>query len=147
MGCSELVSLVLVVVVVYFVLRKIISRVRIDRYTDVYVLITGCDTGFGNEAAKRFDRMGCHVFAGCFTEKGKESLKEECSDRVHAISLDVTKIESIREAYDYIKANLPKGRGSQLSSCFWNLIAIVDYLIQRFFSIFISSIAFFVNFF
>ena len=123
MNCSELVSLVLVVVVVYFVVRKIISRLRIDRYTDVYVLITGCDTGFGNEAAKRFDRMGCHVFAGCFTEKGKESLKHDCSDRLHAISLDVTKIESIRQAYDYVKDNLPNGRGSSLSGCFWNFIS------------------------
>jgi len=114
MVCCVLVTWSLILVVVYFVVRKIISRLRIDRYTDVYVLITGCDTGFGNEAAKRFDRMGCHVFAGCFTDKGKENLKKECSDRLHAISLDVTKTESIREAYDYVKANLPKGRGSSL---------------------------------
>jgi len=111
MDCSDLVIWLLVLIVVYFVVRKIISRLRIDRYTDVYVLITGCDTGFGNVAAKRFDRMGCHVFAGCLTEKGTESLKEECSDRLHAISLDVTKIESIREAYDYVNSKLPKGRG------------------------------------
>jgi len=124
MDCSDLVTWSLILVVVYFVVRKIISRLRIDRYTDVYVLITGCDTGFGNEAAKRFDRMGCHVFAGCFTEKGKENLKEECSDRLHAISLDVTKIESIREVYDYVRTNLPKGRGSSLSGYIRNFIAI-----------------------
>jgi NAD(P)-dependent dehydrogenase (short-subunit alcohol dehydrogenase family) len=111
MGCSDLLSWSLIVVVVYFVVRKLISRLRIDRYTDVYVLITGCDTGFGNEAAKRFDRIGCHVFAGCLTEKGKENLKQECSDRLHAINLNVTKIESIREAYDYVKTNIPKGKG------------------------------------
>jgi NAD(P)-dependent dehydrogenase (short-subunit alcohol dehydrogenase family) len=111
MGCTDLLIWSLIVVVVYFVVRKLISRLRIDRYTDVYVLITGCDTGFGNEAAKRFDRMGCHVFAGCFTENGKERLKQECSDRLHAISLDVSNTESIQETYDYIKSNLPKNKG------------------------------------
>ena len=114
MVCCGLGTWALILVVVYFVVRKIVSRLRIDRYTDVYVLITGCDTGFGNLAAQRFDRMGCHVFAGCLTDKGKSSLKHDCSDRLHAISLDVTKIESIREAYDYVKANIPKGRGLSL---------------------------------
>src|SRR6218665_1592605 len=118
MDCSDLVTWSLILVAVYFVVRKIISRLRIDRYTDVYVLITGCDTGFGNDAAKRFDRIGCHVFAGCFTEKGKESLKEECSDRLHAIRLDVANIESIQKTYDYVKSNIPKGRGSLITGFF-----------------------------
>ena len=30
-----------------------------------YILITGCDSGFGNAAAKRLVAMGCHVVAGC----------------------------------------------------------------------------------
>lgn len=111
MVCCCSVTCLVVLIVVYFVARKIISRLRIARYTDVYVLITGCDSGFGNESAKRFDRIGCHVFAACFTDKGRESLQQECSDRLHAIKLEVTKKESIQEAYEYVKAHLPKGQG------------------------------------
>lgn len=33
------------------------------------VLITGCDSGFGNGAAKRCLRHGMTVFASCATEK------------------------------------------------------------------------------
>lgn len=114
MVCCDWLSWAIVVLFFYFVVRKLVSVLRIDRCSDVYVLITGCDSGFGNEAARRFDRLGCHVFAGCLTDEGKESLKAECSDRLHAISLDVTKQESIREAYEYVKTNIPKGRGQCL---------------------------------
>lgn len=120
MVCCCSVTCLVVLIVVYFVARKIISRLRIARYTDVYVLITGCDSGFGNESAKRFDRIGCHVFAACFTDKGRESLQQECSDRLHAIKLEVTKKESIQEAYEYVKAHLPKGQGMCLSSYVFN---------------------------
>jgi NAD(P)-dependent dehydrogenase (short-subunit alcohol dehydrogenase family) len=51
------------------------------------------------------------VFAGCFTEKGETELKKACSERLHAISLDVTSKESVRKVLEYVKAKLPQGRG------------------------------------
>ena len=44
-------------------LQSIIPRFRLNP-RDKSVLITGCDTGFGLELAKRLDNIGMHVFAG-----------------------------------------------------------------------------------
>jgi retinol dehydrogenase-16 len=73
--------------------------------------VTGCDTGFGNLLAKRLDALGCHVFAGCLTEAGETDLKKSCSEKLLAISLDVTKPESVRKAFEIVKAKLPEGKG------------------------------------
>src|SRR5688572_25449596 len=90
-----------------FILYKILDRLiripRVGNYKNRYILVTGCDTGFGNLIAKRLDQLGCQVFAGCLTEKGETELKKACSDRLHAISLDVTRKESVGKALEYVK--------------------------------------------
>lgn len=43
----------------------ILPQPRITDLTKKAVLITGCDTGIGNELAKRLDSLGFRVFAGC----------------------------------------------------------------------------------
>ncbi|OTF73574.1 hypothetical protein BLA29_010652, partial [Euroglyphus maynei] len=45
------------------------------------VLITGCDTGFGNRLALKLDRLGFHVFAGVLNIDGDgvQQLREKCS--------------------------------------------------------------------
>nr|XP_055027852.1 D-beta-hydroxybutyrate dehydrogenase, mitochondrial [Misgurnus anguillicaudatus]XP_055027853.1 D-beta-hydroxybutyrate dehydrogenase, mitochondrial [Misgurnus anguillicaudatus]XP_055027854.1 D-beta-hydroxybutyrate dehydrogenase, mitochondrial [Misgurnus anguillicaudatus] len=74
------------------------------------VLVTGCDSGFGHHLAKKLDRMGFTVFAGCLNtdSPGAESLTEEGSDRMKIIQLDVTKDEHVKLAKDFVKANLPE---------------------------------------
>ncbi len=69
---------------------------------DRYILITGCDTGFGNVLARNLDKKGCHVFATCLTSKGAESLEQECSTRLHAMIMDVCDSESIKAAFDVV---------------------------------------------
>ncbi len=32
-----------------------------------YILVTGCDSGFGRAAAKKLDSLDCHVIAACLT--------------------------------------------------------------------------------
>ncbi|XP_035232726.1 retinol dehydrogenase 7-like [Stegodyphus dumicola] len=44
------------------------------------VFITGCDTGFGNALARRLDRLGLHVFAGCLFPKGKNLIFVSCNE-------------------------------------------------------------------
>ena len=90
-----------------------LSRIPyIGRSSERYILITGCDSGFGNAAAKRLDSMGCHVFAGCLTEKGEMELKKTRSDRLLPISLDVTKPDSVKNAFSVVKNRLEKdGKG------------------------------------
>ena len=100
-----------VCLILYKIVDYLIRIPRVGNYKDRYIFVTGCDTGFGNLIAKRLDQLGCHVFAGCLTEKGETELKKICSERLHAISLDVTRNESVRKALEYVKAKLPSGRG------------------------------------
>ncbi|XP_054716406.1 retinol dehydrogenase 16-like [Uloborus diversus] len=72
------------------------------------VLITGCDTGFGHAAAKRLDSKGFHVFASCLFPDGKGAcdLKNNCSERLKILELDVRKDDSVKNALDFVKENL-----------------------------------------
>ncbi|XP_071940883.1 retinol dehydrogenase 16-like [Antedon mediterranea] len=76
-----------------------------------YVLITGCDTGFGNKLARALDKQECHVFAMCFTEDGMQKLNADTSERLHCIQLDVRKHDSVLKAYDEVKRILPAHKG------------------------------------
>lgn len=62
-----------------------------------YVYITGCDSGFGNLLARHMDKLGFHVIAGCYTEKGEDELKKISSDKLTTTHLDVTDSESVRK--------------------------------------------------
>ena len=73
--------------------------------------MTGCDTGFGNLAARRLDALGCHVFAGCLTEAGETDLSKSSSSRMQPVSLDVSKPDSVRRAFEIVKAKLSPGKG------------------------------------
>ena len=49
----------------------------------ISLLITGCDSGFGNALVKKLDSIGMNVFAGCLDKDGVGAigLKNSCSDR------------------------------------------------------------------
>ena len=111
MICCSLIWYVGLPFIAYKVLERLIRVPRVGSYSDRYILVTGCDTGFGNLIAKRLDQLGCHVFAGCLTEKGETELKKVCSERLHAIPLDVTRKESVHNALVYVKGKLPEARG------------------------------------
>ncbi|KAK3094857.1 hypothetical protein FSP39_007143 [Pinctada imbricata] len=76
-----------------------------------FIVITGCDSGFGRLAAERFDRLGMHVFAGCLLDKSVKELKESSTDKLVPIQLDITKLSDIENLLQLIKNNLPDGRG------------------------------------
>lgn len=78
-----------------------------------YILITGCDTGFGNLTAKKLDSLGCHVFAGCLTETGEVELKKSCSSSLVTIHLDISKSESVRNVFEIVQSKLPPGTGME----------------------------------
>ncbi|EPB78009.1 oxidoreductase, short chain dehydrogenase/reductase family protein [Ancylostoma ceylanicum] len=93
--------------VAYIVARFFWELQRVGDLSRKAVLITGCDSGFGRELALRCIAKGFTVFAGCLTEKGRTSLKEECpSIRLHPVSLDVTSDESVRQAKEFVERNL-----------------------------------------
>lgn len=105
-------------IVIFFIIYKILDYLiripRVGNYQDRYILVTGCDTGFGNSIAKRLDQLGCHVFAGCFTEKGETELKKSCSERLHVVFMDVSNHDSVEKAFAYVEDKLPKGKGKQV---------------------------------
>ncbi|XP_062974683.1 dehydrogenase/reductase SDR family member 9 [Elgaria multicarinata webbii] len=68
-----------------------------------YVLITGCDSGFGKLAATTFDRKGFRVIACCLTEMGAAELKLEASEHLQAMLLDVTDTDNIKLVAERVK--------------------------------------------
>lgn len=71
------------------------------------VLITGCDSGFGNLLAKRLNSYGFHVFAGCLFPNGDGAvqLKKSCPRNLDIIKLDVTKGEDVDAARIFVEKN------------------------------------------
>ncbi len=87
---------------------------HINNLDSRYILITGCDTGFGNAAAKRLAAMGCHVIAGCLTETGETQLRKSCyhgRERLNVIQMDVSNHRHVLNALDFVKNLLPKNKG------------------------------------
>jgi len=107
---------VLVTVLLYKLIDHILRIPRVGNYSNRYVFVTGCDSGFGHELAKRLDALGCHVFAGCLTEKGETELSKICSERLHAVPLDVTNHHSVRKALELVTNTLPDGQGNITAS-------------------------------
>ena len=93
--------------VICILVTKIIhSRAEIPALAKRAVFITGCDTGFGNLLAKTLDRKGLRVFAGCLTEDGARTLREASSTRLRTVLVDITKKQTVLDAYAFVAANL-----------------------------------------
>ena len=71
--------------------------------------------GFGHQVALKLDAMGCHVIAACYTEEGEGILKRKASSRLCTVRLDVTKTESIKEAFQFVKEKVPEKLGKTAS--------------------------------
>ena len=68
-----------------------------------YVLISGCDTGFGHALAIELDKQDFNVLAGVFAPDSVTSLKTKLSPRATVFLLDISKQEDIDAAYDLVK--------------------------------------------
>ena len=79
---------------------------------DKAILVTGCDSGFGHELAKKLDSLGCRVFACCLYKEGQGALtlKNNCSERLRIIQLDVTNENQVNEAVQFVTLTL-NGKG------------------------------------
>lgn len=83
------------------------TRTEVDP-TNKAVFITGCDSGFGNHLARRLDKKGYRVFAGCLMpdREGARQLKEESSDLLQIVHVDVTDDWLVRGAVKTVKEGL-----------------------------------------
>ena len=68
------------------------------------VLVTGASTGIGRATAMRLDRAGWKVFAGVRREEDAQSLREEGSENLVPLLLDVTDPDQIAVAARTIEA-------------------------------------------
>lgn len=67
------------------------------------VLITGTSTGIGRACSLHLDKLGYKVYAGVRREDDAESLKNESSENLATLILDVTDNESIISAMSKIE--------------------------------------------
>ncbi|XP_048784619.1 retinol dehydrogenase 16-like [Lagopus muta] len=79
------------------------ERQTVPGLEDKFVLITGCDSGFGNLLARQLDARGLQVLAGCLTESGAARLQAATSSRLQTVLLDVTSSSSIAAAVAWVR--------------------------------------------
>lgn len=96
---------------VFWLTRWFLRQFKIRHYGNKHVFITGCDSGFGNLLAKRLDKLGFRVYAGCLTQQGAMELKEASSKQLVTIELDVSNETSIANARKFVEQKLPKDKG------------------------------------
>ena len=71
------------------------------------VVITGASRGIGAATALHLDRLGWRVFAGVRSDADAERLREQGSDRLTPIFLDVTDHGSIEAAVEVVGRDAP----------------------------------------
>lgn len=108
------VPVVVLLIVLFFAFDHHLRKIQIPDVLSKYVLITGCDSGFGERACCRLDAIGCNVIAACLTEDGVARIGRICSGRVHPIAMDVTDESSVQSAVESVSKILPEGRGRQM---------------------------------
>ncbi|CAG5865571.1 unnamed protein product [Menidia menidia] len=93
----------LLLVILTAVRWSILDSRRLDSFGQRHVLITGCDSGFGNLLARQLDGKGFRVIAACLTEKGAAGLAGAASPRLKTLLLDVTDSASVRSAVELVR--------------------------------------------
>lgn len=75
------------------------------------VLVTGCDSGLGQQLAERLHSMEFTVFACCHDAKsyGAKMLQTTGGDsgRMHVLQMDVSCQQDVDNAKQYVESNLP----------------------------------------
>uniref|UniRef100_A0A8U7P049 Uncharacterized protein n=1 Tax=Corvus moneduloides TaxID=1196302 RepID=A0A8U7P049_CORMO len=79
------------------------ERQTVPRLSEKHVLITGCDSGFGNLLARQLDARGLRVLAACLTEAGAAQLRAATSNRLQTVLLDVTSSKSIADVTAWVR--------------------------------------------
>ena len=99
--------MIILVVTLYVIFCLLFPDVSVSDLEKKAVLITGCDSGFGYELAKKLDSQGLQVFAGCLTSEGQVKLRSECSRQLTTLQLDVTNASDVQNALKEVNSQLP----------------------------------------
>ncbi|XP_063281210.1 retinol dehydrogenase 7-like [Prinia subflava] len=79
------------------------ERQTVPGLSERHVLITGCDSGFGNLLARQLDARGLRVLAACLSEAGAAQLRAATSERLQTVLLDVTSSKSIADVTAWVR--------------------------------------------
>ncbi|NXA01210.1 RDH16 dehydrogenase, partial [Nesospiza acunhae] len=79
------------------------ERQTVPRLSEKHVLITGCDSGFGQLLARQLDARGLRVLAACLTDTGAAQLRAAASERLQTVLLDVTCSKSIADVTAWVR--------------------------------------------
>lgn len=108
------VVLVAVVIVIAILVQAVMDRQFLN-VSGRYVLITGCDTGFGYLLARTLShKRRLNVIATCLTKAGMQKFQENgdgAIGRITPIQMDVTNSESIHQALAKVTQILPENTG------------------------------------
>ncbi|KAK8746641.1 hypothetical protein OTU49_017118, partial [Cherax quadricarinatus] len=88
----------------------LLSAVKVSSDGKV-VVVTGCDTGFGNALALHLHNLGFRVVACCLREEGEgvQRLRDLKSPRLHLLQLDVTSQDQLKTTLSQVKNLIPEG--------------------------------------
>ena len=95
-------TIIFLLLACYLIYRIFYPSARISP-RDKYVLISGCDSGFGHGLAIELDRQGFHVLAGVLLPDSVPSLTAKLSSNATVFPLDITKQNDIDAAYGLVK--------------------------------------------
>ncbi|CAF3716536.1 unnamed protein product [Rotaria sp. Silwood1] len=95
------ISLIIILYIFYRLYQHFFPKPNINPYGK-YVLISGCDSGFGNGLAIELDKQGFNVFAGVLISDNVALLKNKLSSRAAVFCLDITKQEDIDSAFELV---------------------------------------------
>lgn len=109
-------SVLTILVILYLLSIWIIRSLKLNKKnSDLYVIVTGCDSGFGQELAYKLDKIGFNVYAACLTERAVKELDLTTSERLRTAKVDVTKSEDIAEFYEFVKSTIPNDKGKDFN--------------------------------
>ena len=137
-----LLLLIIIALFSIYLVTCMFPRTKID-IKGKYVLITGCDTGFGRATAIKLDKMGACVLATCLTKEGELRLKSETSDKLKTFQMDVTNSKQIKDVYEEIKKEISAGKiinkvrrhqtiPSHSGRVYCSLVEVKSFLIRRY---------------
>lgn len=94
------------------ILRRLVSYGIRHSLKGKVVLITGCDSGFGQRLALQLNQRGATVLASCLTEAGMQHHRDQATSaaHMHPFIMDVTSDESVDRAFSGIVSTVsPNG--------------------------------------
>ncbi|KAL3065012.1 hypothetical protein OYC64_001118 [Pagothenia borchgrevinki] len=113
LGGAPLLLMVLLVLLVLMVLLYCRSHPLADLPSHgKAVLITGCDSGFGQATARRLDSLGFQVFATVLdlNSSGAKDLQRSCSSLLTLLRVDITQQSHVQQALTKVQSLLgPRG--------------------------------------